>query len=71
MKEEFMVNRSYTYPKLQNMAGDDWETRDYGPNMIGENVLVLVNERQNMSMVFVLSSATKSEYYYTCLYIGN
>ncbi|MBP6478978.1 MAG: hypothetical protein KA290_14780 [Chitinophagaceae bacterium] len=53
------------------MAGDDWETREYGPNMIGENVLVLVNERQNMSMVFVLSSATKSEYYYTCLYIGN
>lgn len=69
----FTIYRSYTYKTIEKLAAEkELSITQYGPDIIGENFVVLNHPERDVVYSFVLESFFDTGgFVYKCIYIFN
>ncbi|MCK4665074.1 MAG: hypothetical protein KAT68_19555 [Bacteroidales bacterium] len=60
---------NHTYTAIENYAEkNNYEITEYGPDIIGENFLILKHNDKDITISFVLSGTSGENFIYECIY---
>jgi len=68
MARKIKRNQIYSYTEIENFAGEEYEIEEFGLEIVGRNLIVLGHKYKDITVSFLLESASATTYYYECVY---
>ena len=69
---KFILNRTYTFKdiecRVQSVFGHTDYIQEHGTNIMGDNFIIVKDDRDDKVCSFVLVAATSKHYIYKCVY---
>ena len=66
---EIKKGLEYNYSQIENFAEENgYAITEHGRDLIGENFIALSHNEKDLTISFVLTGATGTEYIYQCIY---